>query len=102
MLNTENGDLVRWTYSEVGGLNTDSFIIPELIHYETFDMVNGKPRMIPAFYYRPQSGDEPYPVLVDIHGGPEGQERLPTQIYNGYGEFVASLYDDVKGEMIFM
>ncbi len=23
-------------------------------------------------------------------------ERVPTQIYNGYGEFVASLYDDVR------
>jgi sulfoxide reductase catalytic subunit YedY len=29
-------------------------------------------------------------------------ERVPTQIYNGYGEFVASLYADKKGEKLFM
>jgi len=29
-------------------------------------------------------------------------ERVPTQIYNGYGEFVASLYDGMKGEKLFM
>ena len=35
--------------------------------------------------------------------GPEGQERLPTQLYNGYGEFVADLYKNVdKREFLFM
>jgi len=29
-------------------------------------------------------------------------ERKPTQLYNGYGEFVAALYDGVKGEKLFM
>lgn len=29
-------------------------------------------------------------------------ERVPTQIYNGYGEFVASLYTDRKNEKLFM
>lgn len=29
-------------------------------------------------------------------------ERVPTRIYNGYGEFVASLYTDVKGENLFL
>jgi len=29
-------------------------------------------------------------------------ERVPTQIYNGYGEFVSSLYDGMKGEKLFM
>jgi sulfoxide reductase catalytic subunit YedY len=29
-------------------------------------------------------------------------EMVPTQIYNGYGEFVASLYDDRKNEKLFM
>ena len=29
-------------------------------------------------------------------------ERVPTQIYNGYGEFVSSLYDGLKGEKLFM
>jgi sulfoxide reductase catalytic subunit YedY len=29
-------------------------------------------------------------------------EMVPTQIYNGYGEFVASLYSDRKNEKLFM
>lgn len=29
-------------------------------------------------------------------------ERIPTQLYNGYGEFVADLYKDMKGEKLFM
>lgn len=67
-------DLTRWTYSEVGGLNTEGFAAPELIHYPTFDEVDGQPRKIPAFVYRP-SGEGPFPVVVSIHGGPESQSR---------------------------
>ncbi|MCK5734528.1 MAG: S9 family peptidase, partial [Candidatus Latescibacteria bacterium] len=73
VLHLDEDALVRWTFSEVGGLDTDGFIVPELIHYETFDQVDGKPRMIPAFYYKPTKGKAPYPVLVSIHGGPESQ-----------------------------
>jgi len=29
-------------------------------------------------------------------------ERVPTQIYNGYGQWVSSLYDGLKGEKLFM
>jgi sulfoxide reductase catalytic subunit YedY len=31
-----------------------------------------------------------------------GEERVPTLLYNGYGEFVAELYKDLKGEKLFM
>jgi dipeptidyl aminopeptidase/acylaminoacyl peptidase len=58
----------------VGGLNTDAFIEPELIEYPTFDEVDGERRMIPAFVYRPE-GPGPHPVIISIHGGPEGQYR---------------------------
>ncbi|MEO0997216.1 MAG: prolyl oligopeptidase family serine peptidase [Pseudomonadota bacterium] len=68
------GELTRWTYSEVGGLDTERFVSPELIRYPTFDTVDGAPRQIPAFVYRPP-GDGPHPVIVSIHGGPEGQAR---------------------------
>ena len=73
VLNIESKDLVRWTYSEVGGLNTDNFVLPELIHYPTFDKENGKQRNIPAFVFKPIGGEKPYPVLINIHGGPESQ-----------------------------
>ena len=73
-LDLGTGKLERWTYSEVGGLNTDGFGVPELIRYETFDKVSGKPRTIPAFYHKPD-GPGPHPVVINIHGGPEGQSR---------------------------
>jgi dipeptidyl aminopeptidase/acylaminoacyl peptidase len=71
---TEAGTLVRWTFSEVGGLDTEAFVAPELIHYPTFDSVAGEPRKIPAFVYQP-AGPGPHPVIVYIHGGPESQYR---------------------------
>lgn len=65
-------DLERWTYSEVGGLDTTQFATPELVEFPTFDEVDGEPRQIPAFVYKPD-GPGPHPVVVSIHGGPEGQ-----------------------------
>lgn len=73
MLQLEDSSLVRWTFSETGGLDPEEFIMPELVHYQTFDSTNGKTRMIPAFYYKPDKSNPPYPVLIDIHGGPELQ-----------------------------
>jgi len=66
----------RWTYSEIGGLDPRGFVLPKLIEYPTFDEVDGQPRTIPAFVYTPE-GPGPHPVIVSIHGGPEGQAR-PT------------------------
>jgi len=68
--------LVRWTTSEVGGLDTSAFAEPEFFDYPTFDEVDGAPRRIPAFIYRPK-GEGPHPVIISIHGGPESQAR-PT------------------------
>jgi dipeptidyl aminopeptidase/acylaminoacyl peptidase len=64
--------LTRWTRSEVGGLDASRFVAPTLVRYPTFDQVDGKPRSIPAFYYRPE-GAGPFPVVINIHGGPEAQ-----------------------------
>lgn len=74
-INTDSKKITRWTNSEVGGLNTNSFVEPELIHYPTFDRVNGEQRTIPAFVYKPQNRKSPFPVLINIHGGPEAQSR---------------------------
>ncbi|WP_378184816.1 S9 family peptidase [Aquimarina sp. W85] len=63
----------RWTTSEVGGLDTSSFPEPELITCPTYDEVAGKKRMIPAFVYKPKNVKGPLPVVIAIHGGPEGQ-----------------------------
>ena len=72
---TKDVSLERWTYSEVGGLNTATLVVPELIQYDTFDKVDGKRRKIPAFYYKPNKGEGPFPVVINIHGGPESQYK---------------------------
>ena len=63
------GRLVRWTESEVGGLDVSRFVVPELVEYPTFDG-----RQVPAWIHRPREGG-PHPVIIRIHGGPEGQAR---------------------------
>ncbi len=99
VLDVEKGDLVRWTNSEVGGLDTSRFQEPTLIRYPTFDRVGEAPRQIPAFYYRP-TGPGPFPVLITIHGGPEGQF---TPIFNPLLQYyvnelgIAVLAPNVRG-----
>lgn len=68
------GALVRWTFSEVGGLDPQQFTEPELLHYPTFDLRGDKRRRVPAFIYRPR-GPGPHPVIIHVHGGPESQYR---------------------------
>lgn len=68
-----DGKLERWTASELGGLDARALASPELIRYPSFDK-----RSIPAFLYKPRlAAGAKAPVIIDIHGGPEGQSR-PT------------------------
>lgn len=71
-LELATGELTRWTYSEVGGLDSSTFVTPEQILYPSFDG-----RMIPAYYYKPADASrrKKVAVLINIHGGPEGQYR---------------------------
>jgi dipeptidyl aminopeptidase/acylaminoacyl peptidase len=89
--------LERWTESETGGLNTTAFIEPELIRVKSFD---GLP--VSGFLYRPDTKKFPgkRPIIVSIHGGPEGQSRPIFQARNNYylNELgVAVLYPNVRG-----
>ena len=70
----EHGQLLRWTTSEVGGLDTSTFQTPELVQFPTYDNDGDSRRQIPAWVYKPR-GEGPFPVVVSIHGGPEGQSR---------------------------
>ena len=70
-LDPATGALTRWTESETGGLVADSLPLPELVTWTSFDG-----REISGFLYRPPARFAgPRPVIVDIHGGPEGQSR---------------------------
>ena len=66
--------LERWTRSEAGPVDTNTFVAPELVHYPTWDRAAGGPRMLSAYLFRPKSPG-PHPVVIDIHGGPESQYR---------------------------
>jgi dipeptidyl aminopeptidase/acylaminoacyl peptidase len=95
--NVRTRKLDRWTESETGGLNPTGFIEPELVRVKSFD---GLP--VSGFLYRPDAKKFPgrRPVIVSIHGGPEGQSRPIFQGRNNYylNELgVAVLYPNVRG-----
>ena len=67
----KSGKVERWTFSETGGLNTGDFPEPDLIHWKSWDG-----RAISGFLYRPPAKfTGKRPVIINIHGGPEGQFR---------------------------
>jgi dipeptidyl aminopeptidase/acylaminoacyl peptidase len=88
--------LTRWTRSETGGLDPAGFPEPELIHFKSFD---GRP--IPAFLYKPGGKfHAPFPVVINIHGGPEGQSRpgfLGRTAYLVRELGIAIVYPNVRG-----
>lgn len=63
--------LRRATRSSLGGIPRESLVMPSLVYYPTFDE-----RQIPAFLYLPQQRQvEKLPIVIYVHGGPEGQSR---------------------------
>lgn len=86
--------LVRWTRSEVGGLDPAAFVEPELVRYPT----SGGGR-VPALLYLPRRPG-PHPVVVNWHGGPEGQHRpafSPSIQFLAVELGVAVLQPNVRG-----
>ncbi|MBF1989757.1 alpha/beta hydrolase family protein, partial [Fischerella thermalis] len=95
-VNIRTNKVERWTESETGGLNTANFSDAELVRWQSFDG-----RTISGFLYRPPTKfPGKRPVIIDIHGGPEGQSR-PSFLgrYNYYlNELgVALLFPNVRG-----
>jgi dipeptidyl aminopeptidase/acylaminoacyl peptidase len=95
-LDVTTGQLERWTESETGGLNIAEFSEPELVAWSSFD-----DRLISGFLYRPPASfTGKRPVVINIHGGPEGQFR-PS--FLGRSNFylnelgVALLFPNVRG-----
>ena len=62
--------VTRWTQSETGGLDPNLNVEPQFIEVKSFD---GEP--VSGFLYRPDPAKFPgkRPLIVSIHGGPEGQ-----------------------------
>jgi len=110
-LDLESGQLTQWTASELGGVDPEAFVAPTVETVASFDGLE-----VPFFYYRPE-GEGPFPVLMEIHGGPEAQARPyfkgSTQYFlsqgiavvipnvrgsNGYGREYLTLDDGYKRE----
>jgi dipeptidyl aminopeptidase/acylaminoacyl peptidase len=71
----EAATATRWTRSEAGPIDLRTLVAPELVHFPTWDRVNGHPRMLSAWVYRPAHAAGSTPVVIDIHGGPESEYR---------------------------
>ncbi|MBC5815011.1 MAG: S9 family peptidase, partial [Candidatus Eremiobacteraeota bacterium] len=67
-----SGKTVERTRASLAGLSRGSFVEPKLITWKSF---NG--RSISGWLYKPANAGNTYPVVLDIHGGPEAQTR-PT------------------------
>lgn len=65
----ERRTLERWTDSELGGLDAEEFVSPELVSWRSFDGLE-----ISGFVYEPENPG-PHPAVILIHGGPESQYR---------------------------
>jgi len=95
-IDVPSGKLARWTTSETA-VRTAAFPEAELVKWKSFD---GKE--ISGFLYRPPAAkfSGKRPVLVVIHGGPEGQSQ-PT--FLGRGNYylnelgIALIYPNVRG-----
>jgi dipeptidyl aminopeptidase/acylaminoacyl peptidase len=80
-IDVKSSKLDRWTTSETGGLNPESFVEPRLVKWQSFDE-----REISGWLYLPSAAKfaGKQPIIVNIHGGPEGQARPIYQGRNNY------------------
>ena len=80
-IDVESGKIEQWTQSETGGINTQKFVEPKIVRWKSFD-----DREISGWLYNPPPDKFPgkRPVVVSIHGGPEGQSRPMFGSLTGY------------------
>ena len=89
--------LTRWTQSETGGLDPSVNVEPELVEVKSFDG-----EAVSGFLYRPDARRFPgkRPLIVNIHGGPEGQSRPGFMGRNNYllnEQGIAIFFPNVRG-----
>lgn len=95
-LNVETGNVDRWTESETGGIDPKTFVEPKLVHWKGTDGLT-----LSGFLYQPATKfTGKRPVIIDIHGGPEGQSRpgfLGRLNYFIDQQGVAIIFPNVRG-----
>ncbi len=95
-LNMKTNKITRWTESELGEMQKEDMSKPKFIEWKSFDGLN-----VSGFYYPAAakfSGKRP--VMINIHGGPEGQSLasfLGSSNYYTSEMGVALIYPNVRG-----
>jgi dipeptidyl aminopeptidase/acylaminoacyl peptidase len=95
-LDASTGRIVRWTAPETGGVDTSQFVDAEVVRWKSFDGLT-----ISGVMYRPPARFRGRrPVVINIHGGPESQERprflgRSNYLLNELG--IAIIYPNVRG-----
>lgn len=76
----KSGEIVRWTKSELGQIQESDISLPRAISWKSFDKLT-----ISGFYYPASSKFKgKRPVVINIHGGPEGQSMASFLGANNY------------------
>jgi dipeptidyl aminopeptidase/acylaminoacyl peptidase len=92
----KTGVIQRWTESELGEMQQSDMSIPKFIEWKSFDNLK-----ISGFYYPAAAKFRgKRPVLINIHGGPEGQSMASFLGSNNYytNEMgVAIIFPNVRG-----
>ncbi|HET7216765.1 MAG TPA: alpha/beta fold hydrolase [Vicinamibacterales bacterium] len=90
------GKVSRWTRGDTGAVNTTRLADAQLITWKSFDGLS-----VSGFMYRPPATfTGRRPVLINIHGGPEAQERprflgRSNYLLNELGMVV--IYPNIRG-----
>jgi dipeptidyl aminopeptidase/acylaminoacyl peptidase len=84
----ERTEATRWTRSETGLIDPTKLVAAAVFRYPTWDRVGRAQRQIPALIHKPAKSGR-HPVVIDIHGGPEGQSRP------GYSPFAQYLVNEL-------
>jgi dipeptidyl aminopeptidase/acylaminoacyl peptidase len=90
--------ITRWTESELGGMDVSTLQEPELITWKSFDG-----QMISGYLYKASKKFTGIrPVIISIHGGPEGQSLpifLGRQNYMLNELGISIIYPNVRGSV---
>jgi dipeptidyl aminopeptidase/acylaminoacyl peptidase len=96
-MNVAAPKVTRWTNGSSANLNPMDFVEPKLVRWKSFDGL-----MISGFIYQPDAKNfqGKRPVIINIHGGPEGQARPGFIARNNYmvNELgIAIIFPNVRG-----
>ncbi len=96
-INPDTLAITRWTESETGGLDVTKNVEPQLLKVKSFDGLE-----VSGFLYRPDPAKFPgkRPMIMSVHGGPEGQSQPGFMGRNNYllNELgIALFYPNVRG-----